>query len=474
MTEQLDQSGARLRAVGESSDRIESASVHPGEGVSPQADTVPDSVEAPQYGRDRSRHGHADDLAQGRPHGRSHGQRYRGWRQAAIPFLVLVACAAGAILLLETGPVAERQVRPREARLVSVSPVSTSAETAVIHAMGTVVPTRSVVLQAQVSGRVIEVAPDFVPGGRFEPGDVMLRIEPADYELAVRQRESELHQAQAELAMERGNQSVALLEFELLGDAVSEADRNLVLRGPQLKTVEARVEAAEAALARARLDLDRTVLRAPFPALVRERGAELGARLDPTTAVATLVDTQAYWVEVLVPVSDLQWIELPGPGGQEGSRVSLIVGRAATESAGSRAQRREGRVVRLLGDLESEGRMARLLVQIEDPLGAAEAGDAPLLLGSFVTVEIVGRRFENVVALDRSLLRDGDRVWLLSEDGSLEIRPVEAGFRGAERVFVTAGLAAGERIVVTDLSTPVAGMPLRIEGAARSDGASGV
>jgi hypothetical protein len=117
---------------------------------------------------------------------------------------------------------------------------------------------------------------------------------------------------------------------------------------------------------------------------------------------------------------------------------------------------REGRVIRLLPALEAEGRLARLLVAVNDPLAEPE-----LLLDSYVRVAIEGRPLAGVVALDRALLRDGDATWILRDDGTLEIRALAIAFRGAERVLVRDGLRDGERIVTTDLSAPVDGMPLR-------------
>jgi hypothetical protein len=123
-----------------------------------------------------------------------------------------------------------------------------------------------------------------------------------------------------------------------------------------------------------------------------------------------------------------------------------------------------GEVVRLLGDLEPQGRMARLLVSVPDPLGDGQADDehAPLLLGSYVEVAIAGRELRDVFAISREELRDGDTAWIVSSQGKLDIRPVDVIFRGRDHVLVRAGLEAGERLVTSDLSSPVAGMALRL------------
>ena len=107
--------------------------------------------------------------------------------------------------------------------------------------------------------------------------------------------------------------------------------------------------------------------------------------------------------------------------------------------------------------------MARLIVEVDDPFTLKpENSDKPvLLMNSFVSVEIEGRELGQVVSIARTHLRDGDSLWIMGADDTLEIRKVDIVFRGHDQVLVTAGIRAGERLVVTDLAAPVAGMPLR-------------
>jgi RND family efflux transporter MFP subunit len=379
--------------------------------------------------------------------------------RTGLPLLVLAVGAAVAGRLIATAPKAERQPPPRQARLVEVQTVRFDTHRTVVPAMGTVQPTREVALQPRVSGQIVAVSEEFVPGGSFEEGQMLVRIDPTDFELAIRQRESEVAQAQTELALELGHQTVAQREFELLGETVREEDRALVLRQPHLERVRARLHAAQAALEQAKLDLERTTVRAPFNALVRSREVNVGMQVTASTTLATLTGTDAYWIEVTVPVDQLQWIEIPATGGGNGAAA-----RVYNEAAWGAQLWREGRVIRLLSDLEKEGRMARLLVEVEDPLAreSAHAGLPKLLLGEYVRVEIEGRELDRVAAVDRRLVREGNRVWVMNERDELEIRAVEIVFRGRDHLLVGNGLRDGERIVTTDLAAPVEGMPLRV------------
>jgi len=380
------------------------------------------------------------------------------WFRRLAPAFMLLAGVVVAVVLLQSGPSAKREPPPRQARLVEIQPVVTGNARTRIDAMGTVVPAESVALQPQVEGAVVFVSDELEPGGLLHAGDELLRIDPRDYELAVLQRESEVAQAQSLLRLEQGQQSIAKREFELLGESMQDDDRDLVLRKPQLESVRAQLALARASLEKANLDLQRSQVRAPFNAIVESADVDVGARVTTASTLATLVGTDTCWLEVSVPVRDLQWISIPRGDGVTGSGVR-ISNRAAWGEEGWR----EGRVIRLASDLGRDGRMARLIVEVDDPftLRPENSGKPVLLMNSYVSVAIEGRELEQVATIDRQHLHDGDRLWIMGDDDALEIRKVDIAFRGQDQVLVTAGVKAGERLVVTDLAAPVAGMPLR-------------
>lgn len=375
-----------------------------------------------------------------------------------LPLLVVGAGLALAMNYVNNPPKATRQPSPRLPRLVEVMPVRFTDERVVVHAMGTVMSAREVSLQPRVSGQIVKVSDEFVPGGHFNEGDVLVVLDPSDFLLAVRQRESDLAQAKSALDLEFGQQAVAKREFEMLGEAVKEDERALVLRQPQLARAQAALDTAQAALDLAKLNLERATVRAPFNAMVRERLVNLGMQVTPSTTLAKVTGTDAFWIEVAVPVDELQWIRVPRSNGQTGSVVRVF-----NEAAWGASVFREGRVIRLMADLEKEGRMARLLVEVIDPeaLLSSQNGKPRLLLDDYVRVEIEGIELKSVASLERRLVRDGDTVWVMNGEKKLEIRPVQVAFRGRDRLYVRDSLRDGELIVTSDLASPVAGMPLR-------------
>ena len=376
-----------------------------------------------------------------------------------LPVGVVVAAAMIAFFLLETKPQAKPRPKTRNTTLVEVKTVDYRPQQTVIAGMGTVVAARTVELKPLVTGKIIQLNPNLVPGGYVQKDEPLVSIDPTDYRLSLRECATDVAKAESDLQIEQGNQLIAQKEYELLGETVSEQEKVLILRKPQLENLKATLEAARAKLDQARVDLARTKIKAPFNAVVQSREVDLGTRASESTVLATLVGTDVYWVQVSVPVSQLRWVQIPQSEKEKGALVKIY-----DEAAWGKGVFRQGRVIRLESGLEEQGRMAQLLVQVEDPLGLqAGNGKIPrMLLGSYVRVEIEGKSIPSAVSINREYIRDGNSVWIMDADGNLAIRPVQIAFRGADQLMITGGIQPGEKLVISDLATPVAGMPLRI------------
>ena len=124
--------------------------------------------------------------------------------------------------------------------------------------------------------------------------------------------------------------------------------------------------------------------------------------------------------------------------------------------------------------MESQTRLARVLVEVKDPLvqQPASEGLPPLMIGAFLKTEIEGKKLEDVVRLNRDYLRQNETVWVM-EDGKLRIRDVEIIFRDEHYAYITGGLYEDDQVVTTNLSTVVDGAALRVEEPANASQAGG-
>ncbi len=362
-------------------------------------------------------------------------------KKVLLPLIILVVAAGILVGMIATRPEAKRRERGVKPLLVKVQSVAPSAQDPIIEGHGTVVAARQVTLQPEVAGRVVWVSPDLVPGGRFKKGQPMLRIDRRNYETVVAQRQATVKKAEMGLQMEQGKKRVAEREWKLVRSKRTKAGKSLALREPQIAEAEANHDAAEQGLARAKLDVERTTIRAPFNSVILERTADIGQVASPQSRFAMIAGTDSFWVRIAIPADRIAMVQTPG----------------ASAAVLQNGQKWNGRVVRLLSDLDPIGRMARLLVEVDDPL----EGDTPLFLGAFADVAINGRSMSDVFAIPDKALRGSDEVWLMTSDNKLEIRTVKIAWRSRRVILISEGLEAGDKLVTSGISVPVPGMRLR-------------
>lgn len=371
-----------------------------------------------------------------------------------LSLLVLIIAAGIAKWLIATAPSPGRRPPREQAALVEAMPLKSGTESVVIEASGTVVPSREVELQARVTGQIIALSSAFRPGGRLSAGEEVARIDPEDYRLTVESRKADVVEAEQEYQIELGRQDIARHEWSLLSDRmeVTELDRELALRRPQLEQAKAAVASARAGLRQAELDLNRTSVTAPFNAVVLSKDIEVGTQVSSSTGLGTMAGTDEFWITLTLPVADLSWFSA-GPG-EEGARVDLF-----TTGPHREIPHWEGRVIEKLADLDDKGRLAQVIVSVSGPLDNPEH---PLLLGMYVTAEIEGKAIPDVFSIPRNALRGSDRVWLVDHENRLELREVEPIWSGPDRVSVRDGLKPGRLLVTSNLGAPVKGMLLEV------------
>ncbi len=372
-----------------------------------------------------------------------------------LSLLVLGLAGGASYVIFSTEPTAQREAQTRKtAALVDVIDVTRGDYRPTLTVLGQVQAARDVVMRPRVSGQIINLEPAFVPGGLLSEGEPLIYLDPADFERAVATRRSELRQVEAELAIEQGRQRVAQREYELLGEEIDDENRSLVLREPQIEQIRARLDAARAALELAELELDRTTVRAPFDAQVLEQSVNIGSQVGMGDRLGRLVGIDEYWIIASVPLRDLRWISFA----DQGDELATLA-RVRQTTAWEPGVHREARVSRLIGEVDSEARLARVLLTLPDPL-ARQTDGPPVILGTLLQVQIEGKQLTNVVRLDREYLRQNDTVWL-KVGSELEIRDVSVTFRDATYAYITQGLEPGDQVVTTSLATVTNGLPLR-------------
>jgi RND family efflux transporter MFP subunit len=360
------------------------------------------------------------------------------------------------LLLIWTGPETTPEDKVSSAKIVQTIPVEPQTCSISVSAFGSVVPSRKVIIKPQVKGQVIWQSESITIGGYVKKGDELVRIDPNDYDLAITEVQSNFEQARFEWEVENGRQVIAEHEWnELQSDLdMEEVNKSLVLRKPHLRRAESLMEKARNDIKIAELDLSRTVITAPFNAMVIEESVEVGQLLDTGSDICELVGTDEFWIQVTIPFSQLKWVHFP-ENGRPGAEAQVILDTGNGESPVWK-----GRVIRLLGDLDPLGRMARLVVSVTDPLNLSRKPGSkfPLLLGSYVEVKIDAGQLENTLRIPRAALKEGNRIWVVGDNHLLKILPATVLWPEKETVLISNNLEEGDQLIVSDLPVALPGM----------------
>ena len=376
-----------------------------------------------------------------------------------LPICLILAGVAGWSYFKSKELKMKRKPPQRQAIVVDTISMQPGNYISSVHVMGTVMPDREIILKSKVSGEVISISPKFVQGGVMKKGEILLTLEDLDYVIEVQKVQSALDKAFSSLAIEKGSQMIAKEELKLINEVSKDEIKgtDLALRKPQLIQVKTEVDRARADLEKARLNLSRTKVLVPFNALVLDRQVNIGSLVTTQGVLATLVDVDAYRVEAQVPPDRLEALSISETKGSE-----VIIHSQYSK------QTWQGKVVRTTGKMSGKSRMAGVIIMVPDPLGLKDQKkNLPLLLDDHVAVKILGKPLENVFSLSRSILRDGNTVWVYNS-GVLEIKEVSLAWKEDGQVFVKSGIKSGDAVITSDLPAPVKGMALQLSSGDRS------
>lgn len=351
------------------------------------------------------------------------------WTKRLLPLVILLAAAALAWLMINSRADLPRRESRVSVPLVETMTVAPGPIPVTIYSRGTVTPKLQIELVSEVSGRVVWVAPGFVEGGQVRAGDTLLRIDPIDYEVAV---------SEARAALASARLSLAEVEVVVMRAAIEEA--------------EARVAAARDRLRQAEIDLENTVIKAPFDAVVDVKRADLGQFVTTGTALMKLLGTDVAEVRLPVLPTDLPFLRYGQQPDGSWHRATLIA------RAGQREHRWQARLARLEQRVDEQTRVSYLVAEVAQPYDASRH-DRVLNVGQFVEAVIPGTAIDPAVRIPRTALHDSAYVFLV-EQGVLRRRPVELLRRERDSVILGRGLAGGERVILSRLDLMVEGMPV--------------
>ena len=237
--------------------------------------------------------------------------------RALIPLMLIIGGGVAWSYFKATAPVMKKAEPQRQVTLVETQTAVSQNLSATVSAMGTVTAAREVTLKAQVTGTVQSVCDNFVPGSFVIKGKTVLTLDPPDYQVAKKKAQSALANAKAALAIEQGSQNIAKEELRVLSEITTQkvSQTDLALRKPQLAQAMSDVTSAQADLTQADLNLSRTKIVAPFNAMILERSVNVGTYVGVQDSLVSLVGTDEFWIEAVVPLDEIPFLDMGTPGG---------------------------------------------------------------------------------------------------------------------------------------------------------------
>ena len=282
-------------------------------------------------------------------------------KKILLPLVIIAGAVLLSSLMFVLKPAPPKLESPDTALAVETIVLEKTAAQLKIQSQGTVLPRTRTTLISEVSGAVLEVSPQFVVGGVFQAGDLLMQLDPTDYRVALQRAEAKLISMNAQLSFEQARSAQAKKEWAMTGRPASEAPL-LALRKPYLAEAQANVLQAKAEVAQAQQKLDKTTIRAPYAGMVSEKMADIGQFVATGSKLGEIFAID--YAEVRLPMTkrDMAKLDL---GALSRDRTSSTV--TLTASVGGADVQWDAVLVRSEGVVDQLNRAQYLVAQLDDP-----------------------------------------------------------------------------------------------------------
>mgnify|MGYP001170706552 FL=1 len=368
------------------------------------------------------------------------------------PILIILIGSFFAFVISVSSPKPQKGIELPKPTPVFYEIISKKDITLKILTNGEVKPLNEINLISQVSGQIVEAANEFVDGGIIKAGSPLVWIDDRDYKLAVISAESRVAQASKLLEREIAESELAKNDWEELG--IGEASP-LTLRIPQLKEAEAAEKAALADLEKAKLNLERTVVKLPFQGIIRQKKTGVGQFVGTGSILATAFSTEEVLIALPLTDTELSYLGLPLAYEEEmifsGPKVNFY------SLVSNKNSEWTGRIVRTAGSIDPLTRLVYVYAEVINPYQQSP----PLAIGMFVDAVIEGKTIKDGFLIPNSAINNNSKIYIINKSDNLEIREIEVLGTENDNVIIKGEISEGERVVVSPLNNAKNGMALK-------------
>lgn len=375
-----------------------------------------------------------------------------------IPLAILLVFIIATIAIIAANKKPEEKKRPFNTLAVIAAYTVQDDVQLKVKTQGETRPRTEIDLVPEVGGKIVYVSKNFIEGGIIKKGETLLRIEDADFKVAVVRAQASLAQAEQVLVREQAEGDIAKREYEELGRGEPSA---LALRLPQQAQAKAALQAAEAEVEAAKLQLTRTSVRAPFTGRVRTKSSDLGQFVSPGRTLGRIFSTDVVEVRLPLTDNDLSKMDLPfGYVAKDRASAPDVTLRAVIAG---KERSWNAKIMRTDSTYDTQTRALFAIAEVFDPYGKGQSeSGVPLPPGLFVDAYVNGKKYEDVIVLPRDALRPENEVYVVDDKGQAEIRKTQVLDTNSEAAYLTGGVSVGELVILSPMERSRVSMTLKV------------
>jgi len=362
------------------------------------------------------------------------------------PLFILLGALALSYLLWLLGQVQPDPVEEAPAPDVVVEILTPKDFQVQISSNGTTTPLTQTVLTAEVGGEVIYRSKKFSEGSSVIEGEILAKIDDTDLQLQYKNALLQLANAEVQYSLQLAEADVAKEAWEKMGDGVAS---DLTLKKPQLKQAVALLEVAKAQVSSAEKKLNKTEIVAPYAGRIQNVNIDLGTTIIPGQPVGAIYTSSEIEITLAVKDNDLQFLSIPMDGRKlDPSEKALVQIKSFYKG---KNQTWIGRLERVDGVIDPVTRMINLIAVFKNDFIETDKPNLPI--GLFVEAQIDGIILKDVFSIPVNALSENNEVYTVNNDNELVSRQLSLLKKYSDFVIVKDGLKAGERIVISKLSS---------------------
>jgi multidrug efflux system membrane fusion protein len=337
--------------------------------------------------------------------------------------------------------------------LVTVTPAVSRDVPVYLDEIGRNGAFESVTVTPQIAGRITER--HFADGADLKKDELLFTIDPRPYQAALDSAQAQL--AQSKAALDLANSQLKMYASIAGTKAVSQLDYET--KQNSVEVDKAQVQAAEAAVENAKLNLDYCYIRSPIDGRAGMRLVDVGNVVQAnSTALLSIQHLDPIYADFTITERDLPQVRQEMAQGTLKTSVRI----PSDPPNGGRS----GMLTFLDNSVQNSTGTVNLRATVPNP-------DHHFWPGQFVDVTLILSTAKAAVLVPNQatqLSQQGTFVYVVKSDDTADLRPVTLGQRQGDDIVVLSGVAAGERVVVTGQMTVQPAGKVRIDTGAGAPG----